>query len=364
MFKTMPAVFAVGNTYQIMVPVVNQSLMFVKVGDKCYYDESNGIMRSLTPVHRMTVPMAELDAAGKYTICEREIIDRKPYRPDIAEVVETEFEFFPVKSLPARAYHIADAHNLVAEPVKAAKAFGDIDFLILNGDIPNHSGEIANIDTIYDIAARITKGTKPIVFSRGNHDMRGLYAEQLAEYTPNSFGNSYYTFRLGSLWGIVLDCGEDKDDSNIEYGGTVCCHQFRERQTEFIKAVIADAENEYLAEGITHRMVVVHNPFTRILPKPFNIERNIYSYWTTLLKNCIKPDIMIAGHIHQWEIYEVGGKYDDLGQPCPVVTGSKLKKNYYAGAGFTFSNNRISVNFTDSEGAVYKPNVIDLKADK
>lgn len=362
MLKTMPTVFAVGDTYQIMVPVTEHSLMWVKVGEKCYYDESNGVMRSLSLVHRMTVPMQELNDCGKYIICEREIIDRKPYFPKIKEVVETEFEFFPVTKLPARAYEIADSHNDTDEPVKAAKAFGDIDFLIMNGDIFSDCAEVENFNTLYDIAARITKGTKPVVLARGNHDLRGLHAEEIADYTPNMNGNTYYTFRLGPIWGLVLDCGEDKPDTNAEYGGTVCCHPFRERQTEFIKDVIKNAEKEYLAEGITHRLVVVHNPFTYVLPKPFDIERNIYSYWATLLKNHIKPDIMITGHLHDWDVTEPGGKFDNLGQPCTLLIGSKRKKigDYFAGAGLTFSENRISVNYTDSEGAIHKPYVIEL----
>ena len=57
-------------------------------------------------------------------------------------------------------------------------------------------------------------------------------------------GNTYYTFRIGSVWGMFLDCGEDKLDSHEEYGGTVCFHRFRERETAFIKDVIARSGEE------------------------------------------------------------------------------------------------------------------------
>lgn len=46
---------------------------------------------------------------------------------------------FALNDSNARAYHIADAHCLTDEPVRAAKAYGDIDFLILNGDIGEDS---------------------------------------------------------------------------------------------------------------------------------------------------------------------------------------------------------------------------------
>ena len=79
MLKTAPAVFAVGENYQIMVSVTAPSLFSVQVGEKTYYDAANGIMRSQSPLHRVTVPMAALDAARGYTVCVRPLVERKPY---------------------------------------------------------------------------------------------------------------------------------------------------------------------------------------------------------------------------------------------------------------------------------------------
>ena len=50
MLKTTPAVFAVGTDYQIMVEVQREALMSVRIGENTYYDESNGIMNSLSPL--------------------------------------------------------------------------------------------------------------------------------------------------------------------------------------------------------------------------------------------------------------------------------------------------------------------------
>ncbi len=352
MLKTDPAVFAVGDTYQIMAPVENSSLMWVRIGEKCYYDESNGIMRSFSKIHKITVPMDELDAAKCYTVCEREIIDRKPYFPETKDVAEKTFIFRPVGTSQIRAYHIADAHNMTVEPIKAAEAFGEIDFLILNGDIVNHSGDLQNFETIFQIAAGITHGNIPVVFSRGNHDMRGIYAERLTDYMPGDRGNSYYTFRLGGIWGIILDCGEDKDDSHPEYGHTICCHGFREKQRKYIKSVIHNAKEEYLQEGVSHKIVVVHNPFTKMHPEPFGIEKEIYLEWSELLKDFIKPDVMICGHLHYTAVFKPGCEQDDLGQPCTVVIGSAPGKGYFAGTGFLFEKDGIEITFTDSEGKI------------
>ncbi len=350
MLKTTPAVFAVGHDYQIMVPVTAPSLFWVKVGDDIYYDESNGILRSLVDIHRVTVPQSALDAAGEYTVVERVIIDRKPYFPEIADEEETTFKFYPVPEKGARAYHVSDAHNRDVGPVKAARVFGDVDFLILNGDIPDHSGTAANFDTIYKIAEGITRGEKPIVFARGNHDLRGTFAEKFADFTPQENGNTYYTFRIGSIWGIILDCGEDKDDGHAEYGGTVACHVFRERQTKFIEKVIERAADEYEADGVKTRLVVAHNPFTHQLPPPFNIEAEIYTKWASLLGDNVKPHAMICGHFHKTEIFEKGSENDHLGQPCTVVVGARPDGDGYYGSGFVFGDEAIEVTFTGENG--------------
>ncbi len=335
MLKFTPAVFAVENSYQIMVPVTEPSLFWVEIDGKCYYDEQNGIMRSLCTTHRVTLPMHVLDKAGEYTVCERAIIDRTPYFPKTADTVKTTFKFRPIPNDNIRIYHIADAHNKVEEPIAAAKKFGDIDLLILNGDVQEDSREIAYFDTIYKIAEEITGGNIPIVFSRGNHDMRGYFAEAFAEYTPNRNGNTYYSFRLGSVWGLVLDCGEDKEDDSIEYGLTVACHPFRERETEYIKEVIKNAESEFSADGIEHKIVISHNPFTiRHKSDKFNIEKAIYTEWARLIEENIKPDFLLSGHLHEAFISEVGGERDDyIPQPATLIVGSDKGADFHTGCG-------------------------------
>lgn len=361
--KTVPAVFAVHSTYHIMVPTSAPSLMWVRVGEKNYYDECNGILRSDGGIHRMIVPAKELEKAGGYTICEREIIQRKAYFSDTEEVKETVFAFRPVKSGAVRCFHVADAHNRIAEPIRAAANYvaarGPIDFLIMNGDVVEDSGKIEHFDTIYEVAAGITKGEIPIVFARGNHDLRGVFAERIADYCPNENGQTYFTFRVGNIWGIALDCGEDKEDWHAEYGNTVCCHVFRERQTEFIRQVIE--QKEYLAEGIEKRIVVVHNPFTQQLEEPFNIEEEIYREWAALLKEHIKPDVMICGHLHQLAVNLPGCDKDHLGQPCPVIVASNVGKGYYAGGGIAFEDKQVKVTFIDSDNQILGEESIALQ---
>lgn len=365
MEKISVSVFAVGNDYHIMMPANGKTLMTVKIGDKLYGDESNGVLRSNVKIHRVIVPSEVLDNAGEYTVYEEEVIDRRPYFPVMGEKKEYTFKFRPVPSSgEIRAYHIADAHSRIDGPIAAAETFGNIDLLVMNGDIPDHSGSEENFDTIYHIASGVTKGEIPAVFSRGNHDMRGILAECIADYTPNQNGNSYYSFRVGSLWGLVLDCGEDKDDSHPEYNHTVWCGNFRERQSDYIRKIIANKENEYAAEGVEHRVVVVHNPFCCIgrMDDPFLIEVERFAEWTKLIGDNIKPDMMIAGHYHTCEVARNGDNPRDGYLPFTVLFGARPEDDRYIGCGMIFRADRsaIDIQFTDSLGETTQTDTIEL----
>ena len=353
--KHSPAVFVVGNDYQIFIPVAESCLMWVRVGEREFYDHSNGVMRSDTSLHRITVPMKMLDREGKYTVCLRKMIERLPYFSKTGDVEEVEYPFYPLPEDTFRIFHIADAHGMVSAPVLAAKRFeaeyGKINALFLNGDVINHSGSLENFDTFFEICEGITAGSLPVVFSRGNHDTRGIYAEKIADYSPTRVGYSYFSFRLGSLWGLVLDCGEDKDDSHPEYGNTNCCHAFRAEQTEYVESIVKNASYEYEAEGVKNRIVMAHVPFSHRFSAPFNIEEDTYTYWCRLLREHIKPEVMICGHTHKLSVSMPGDETDALGAPCPVVVASEpsLKAGTFIGGGFIFDNGTVRVVFCDGE---------------
>ncbi len=362
-----PTVFAVGSNYNIFVPFDAEVIMWVKVGDKVYYDDCNGILRSNTNMHKAELPMSVLDAAGEYTVVYKKMIERKPYFPTSEEERELTVKFKPVPTGgDVNVYHIADAHNLVAEPVAAGRFWGDdLDLLGLNGDIPNHSGDIKNFNAICEIAAGITKGQCPVVFARGNHDTRGIHAEDMPNYIPTMNGKTYYTFRVGCVWGLLLDCGEDKRDTNKEYGGTICFHHFRLAETEYIKQIIENAENEYGAEGVTHRLVISHIPFTHINEFPFDIEQELYGEWARLMREHIKPDLLLYGHYHCVEISKPGDHFDSQGQPCTAIFGSapifgKESGNSFVGCAITLKENgQKRIVFNDDKGNVQTDEIID-----
>ncbi len=356
-FVTHPSVFAVENEYQIFVPVRSELLMWIEIGKESFYDHSNGVLRSDTPLHKMCVPMELLDTEKEYTVCYRKVIKRKAYFTETKDVVKVTYKFNPIeKGKAINIYHIADSHSRVKAAVDAALANEKkIDLLILNGDVAEDSSTIERIIGIYEISGNITKGEIPCVYSRGNHDMRGICSDRLAEFAPNRYGRTYYTFRLGDLWGMVLDCGEDKNDDQEEYGNTICCHAFRLEETRFIKETIA--KGEFLDNTIKYRMVVCHIPFTRINYNgegKFNIESELYSEWCRIIGEGVKPDLYLCGHVHVCTVVMPGDPMDNRGQTCPVIVGTRPctfdEKEGFTGTALILDNDKITVKFTDNVG--------------
>lgn len=349
LFSTYPAVYAVGNEYQITLPVKLETLMWCEVNGNQFYDDFNGVLRSASKIHRMIVPMKDLDAAGRYTICYREVQKRLAYNSETGEVKKMEFTFRPVRGGGAiRIFQIADSHNRVEGPVAAAGYFGaKLDLLILNGDIPNDCDSIQNINTIHAIAGNISKGEIPVIYARGNHENRGSYAEKLIEHIPTKNGNTFFTFRLGPLWGVVLDCGEDKYDSSKALGHTMVSRAFRRRETTFIKQIIANANNEYAAPGVKYRLVISHIPFPQVNR---GFEQDLYREWCRLLTDNVHPQLMLSAHRHKLFIIHSDDKTDLLDSFCPVIVGSQPGKgNRYTGTAVTLTPEQAEVRFINQK---------------
>lgn len=357
--KYSPIVFAVGDEYQICVISTKETILWVDIAGKRFRDDVNGVLRSTSLIRKIPVPRELLDTVCEYTVCTKDVIERKDYYTKLDYLNRTTFKFRPVTAAAPRAYHIADAHGMTLQPICAAKQFekavGGLDFLILNGDVIDSSARVECFETVYKICDELTHGEIPVVFARGNHDTRGAYAELFDHYTPTERGHSYFTFRLGSVYGFVLDCGEDKCDLCDEYGGTVAFHEYRLDETDYIREHLTE-KKEFLAEGVKTRLIISHAPFTRKNKPPFDIEEDIYSLWAKNLRLRYYPDLMICGHTHKLATYLPGDESDLLGHPCPIIVASEPawdgKFIGYTGVGFVFGEDGIRTVTTNELGVV------------
>ena len=113
--------------------------------------------------------------------------------------------------------------------------------------------------TTYILASNITKGERPTIFVKGNHDNRGALAEFLYEYVGTENGLTYFPVRLGKLYFVVLDYGECEADDHESFGGLADFATIRDAQSEMLDQIIENSKNEYDAEGVDVRIALYYS---------------------------------------------------------------------------------------------------------
>ncbi len=351
-YRFHPTVFCVKDTYQIIFLTDKPGMGWVEIGGKKYFDAQNGLLRWSDEMHRVTVPMSELDAAGEYAVCYQQMEDRKAYYPEHGDTVRRRYAFHPVKAdEDLRICYLADTHGRVDGPAACAKQ-EEFDVLMMGGDIANHNSAKEDLWVLFKICSEATRGEKPVVFSRGNHDTRGRMAEYLPGMIGTDNGNTYFGFELPGVFGLVLDAGEDKADSSNEYGGTTCFEPFRRQETEWLERVYE--EGKWKQAGL--RIALCHIPFNMSQRAPFDIEQDIYARWTDLL-NKMGVEYLIAGHMHVLYVLHPGDEHLWNNAQYITLVGSESPENF-VGAHYAISKDAIRVKFVRHTGEVLTDEVI------
>ena len=360
-------VFVAHGGYQIIFNTIDKGLAWVKVGDKVFSDDNNGNINSEKTVHKIFVEKELLDEAKEYTIKFARCLDRKPYFAESGETFEKTYSFKPMdKKDNINIFMICDSHSRTKEPAQTGRYFGDeLDALVLNGDIPNHSGTVGDMLSIHYIASNVTHGNVPVIYARGNHDTRGRFALDFPDYVATDKGNLYYTFRIGSIWGVVLDCGEDKNDDHPEYGGMANFDAYRAAQTQFLEEIIANKEKEYAAADVKYKIAICHVRMDLYRDEYFTKH---YKAWVKYL-NEIGVDIMLNGHEHRRN-YLPAGRETDIGtigyhtvlggafDRRDLPDGTKIRNMF--GTALNFNDGKVDVIFTDGNYENLEEHVIDI----
>lgn len=352
-FRFHPTVFCVGNEYQIIFLTEQPGMGWVEIAGERFADEQNGLMRWEDELHRVSVPMRVLDAAGEYAVCFQSMEDRKPYFPVHGETVRREYRFEPVQAgKDLRVCYLSDTHGRLDEPIACARQ-KPFDLLVMGGDIADHNSAKEDLWVLFRICSEATLGEKPVVFSRGNHDTRGRMAGYLPGMIGTDAGRTYFTFELPGVFGLVLDAGEDKVDSCDAYGGTTCFEAFRRRQTEWLKRVYE--EGKWKTANL--RVAVCHIPFGMTMGEPFDIERELYAEWTDLL-NRMGVEFFIAGHMHALHVLRPGDPLTWNDAHYVTLVGSQRPEEF-AGARYLFSPDRVTAVFARPDGSVESSETIE-----
>lgn len=311
-----PVVYVVEDKYQIVFGTTSDALGWVEIDGKRYLDTYAGSEKSYTKVHKIEIPMEILDNAKSYSIHTQRFHYRGPFGAIKDKEISKDYKFKPVDTTDGINYYaLADIHMEINGSVSAANYNPDKELLVLAGDI------ISMIETHSDafytgkVAHELTKGEIPVVYARGNHEIKGKHSEVFYKYVGSKNENFFYNFKIGNIYGLVLDLGEDHDDDYWEYYGTADFTSYQREQIEFLTKEIENEEYK----NADYKMVVSHIPLMYINGRGNHTE--IKKEFTSLL-NEIDVDIMLSGHQHDLWVFE-----PNILTPYEKLTYNKNYKN-------------------------------------
>ena len=291
-FTYEPVVYAVEDTYQIVFSTNHSATAWVEIGGETYYDLYAGSMKSNDTVHKITVPQEKLDKAQAYSIHAEKMIYRGPFGGFKGKEISKEYTFRPVNTEDGLVYYtMTDVHHAREGAVNAARAVENLDFLVILGDSVGMTEYEKDAQFSNLLAHEVTGGQIPVVYARGNHEIKGAYAEVLYKYVGSKNESFFYWFTLSDIFGITLDLGEDHDDGWWEYYGTDRFTLYHDEQTQFLQELVQ--EKPY--EDYNYTLVACHIPIQFVNSRKDH--EGVKADWTELL-NQIQPDVVVYGHQH------------------------------------------------------------------
>jgi hypothetical protein len=217
------------------------------------------------------------------------------------------------------------------------------DFLFWNGDVSNNINAEAIIPSLYlQPRGEVDLARGPaILFSRGNHDVRGLAANRLGDYIDFPTGRPYYSFRSGPVGAIVLDTGEDKPDDHFSFGGLVDFARLIQTQARWLDEEI---EKPHLKDA-PYRVVFCHIPLRWRDETPPNYDTGGFDHvslrgraaWHDALVRW-GAQLIVSGHTHQTYHMPATSEhpYEQLIGGGPRPESARLIRAHADSSGLTF----------------------------
>jgi predicted phosphodiesterase len=309
-----------------------------------YFQTESGKKR-IGRLHKVTVKGLEKGTSYLYRVYAREVLDATTRDTKFGKTVATDghrrplkFKTFDSSTKEARFAVINDIHadNRKLETLLNHADRKNTDFIFYNGDMMSElDSEALMFKGFINTSVKIFASRIPFFMARGNHETRGPFSTEYMNYFPSSTGKPYYHFRHGPAFFIVLDSGEDKPDSDIEYGGLSAFDSYREEQVQWLEEVLRSESFRQAPKKI----VIIHIPaFTSTWYGTQEVERLFYP-----LLNKAGIDIMFCGHLHR----HVFLPKDARGNVFPILTNSS--KEVFE---VTVDEKNITIKITDLDGNV------------
>lgn len=312
-----------------------------------FYQTFNG-KRVIGTIHQVKITGLEPGKKYRYAIASKEVIEQKGNRIHYGNVVSTNVyrkgaQIIPTLDPKKESIEFVVMNDVHAKNEKMEAYLthcfdkSSTDMVIFNGDmVSSIPTEQILFDGFLDTAVKRFASDVPFFFVRGNHENRGKCSTKYLDYFPTTTGKPYYTFTHGNTFFIMLDGGEDKPDSNLEYYETAAYDAYRAEVAEWLKKVVESEE----CKSAKHRIVCLHMP-----PidghKMWHGTKQVREMFIPIL-NKANISVMLCGHVHTYSYHTDQAEFPILVNAFDTALKAKI------------DSNGIKIDVVDMEGKVVK----------
>ncbi len=272
-----------------------------------YYDVLAGRKVLTDSVHRVRIEGLKPDTKYRYRVFTQEVAEwryddwvtlGKTACTDVWRGKPYEFKTFPAKPREVTFLVLNDIHERAQFMKELCKNvdFKKLDFVLLNGDMSNRLRNQQHMMEAYlDTCVRMFATHTPLFFNRGNHELRGQFADYLYRYFPTNNGKYYRVQHVAGIDFLFIDTGEDKPDEDIEYSGIVNYDQYREEEARWLRGL---RESKQVGK---HPLIVFSH-----IPPTLQKWHGPYHLQKTLMPelNKMNVSVMLSAHLHAFGYQE------------------------------------------------------------
>ncbi|MDR1859814.1 MAG: metallophosphoesterase [Bacteroidales bacterium] len=278
----------------------NNNLPFYNAERPRFFASKIGI-KTEAKIHVVTIRHLEPGTKYRYRVYSQEVLKHDGWHVYYGDIAATDvFSKSPLTfvtnnhSKPETTFTVVnDIHgkNDVLEQLIIKAEPKKNDMIIFNGDmatIINSEEDIfaGFMDKSIELFAKET----PLYYARGNHETRGSFAAVFKDYFPQGQQGLYFMFRQGPVCFIVLDSGEDKPDSDLEYSGIVDYDTYRDDEALWLREAVKS--RDFIEAPF--KVAVCHMPPAN----DWHGEKEVLQKFVPIL-NEAKIDVMLCGHLHR-----------------------------------------------------------------
>lgn len=269
-----------------------------------YFDTKLGRIQATSTLHKVRINNLKPGNTYRYAIFSKEVLQwetdgRIMYGITIANNAYSRntltFNTFSRRDDSVSFLIFNDIHGRAPFLKELCKNvdFKNIDLVIFNGDMSSSVNSEEQLFTDFiDASVEFFASRIPIVFTRGNHETRGTFADYLMDYFPKENGTVYQLLNVGDVAFLLLDCGEDKPDSDIEYSGLADFDAYRVEEARWLKEIVES--KKYKDASV--KLAILHMP-----PMVSDWHGNLHLRETLLpVLNEANVTGMFSGHTHRY----------------------------------------------------------------